>query len=68
MLKEGVTPDKISFNKLHARSTGPYKILKKINIDAYVIDLPSNFGIILTFNILDLVTYKSLPFNMIIHL
>jgi len=44
---------------LHARSTGPYKILKKINPNAYVIDLPSNFGIRSIFNISDLVAYKS---------
>jgi len=37
--------------KLNARSVGPYKILKKINPNTYVIDLPSNFGISLIFNL-----------------
>ena len=31
--------------KLTARSVGPFKILKKINPNAHVIDLPLNFGI-----------------------
>ena len=49
--------------KLTARSAGPFKILKKINPNAYVIDLPSDFEISSTFNISDLVTYKGPPFN-----
>ena len=34
-----------TIKKLHARSAGPYKILKKINPKACVIDLPSDFDI-----------------------
>ncbi|XP_072962671.1 uncharacterized protein [Typha angustifolia] len=49
--------------KLHARSAGPFKILKKINDNAYVLDLPSDFGISSTFNIEDLVAYKSPDFT-----
>ena len=48
--------------KLTARSAGSFKVLKKINPNAFVIDLPTDFGISSTFNILDLVTYIG-PFN-----
>jgi len=44
-----------TIKKLHAHSAGPYKILKKINPNAYIIGLPSDFGISPTFNISDLV-------------
>ena len=44
--------------KLHARSAGPFKILKKINSNAYVVDLLPDFGISYTFNIEDLVSYR----------
>jgi len=52
-----------TIKKLNARKASPYKILKKINPNAYVIDLPSNFGISLTFNISNLIAYKGPPFN-----
>jgi len=52
-----------TIKKLHARSAGSFKILKKINPVAYVIHLPSNFGISLTFNISNLIAYKGPPFN-----
>ena len=44
--------------KLHARSAGPFKIIKKINSNAYVVDLPPDFGISCTFNVEDLVPYR----------
>ena len=44
--------------KLQARSAGPFKVLKQIGSNAYVIELPSNYGISSTFNIKDLVAYK----------
>ena len=52
--------------KLHARSAGSFKILKKINSNAYVVDLPSDFGINLSFNIEDLVAYKGPNLPLII--
>ena len=52
-----------TIKKLHTPSASPYKILKKINVNAYVIDLPSNFEISSIFNISDLVAYKGQLFN-----
>jgi len=49
--------------KLIARSASPFKILKKINPNAYVINLPPDFEISLTFNVSDFVAYKGPPFN-----
>jgi len=48
--------------KLHARSAGPFKVLQRVGPNAYVLDLPHDFGISSIFNIEDLVAYhKSLP-------
>jgi hypothetical protein len=44
-------------SKLMPRTAGPYKILEKINENAYKLELPPEFGISPTFNILDLKTY-----------
>ena len=43
---------------LYARSAGSFKILKKLNYNTYIIDLPRNYGISCTLNINDLVDYK----------
>ena len=45
--------------KLQARSAGPFKVLKRMGLNAYVIDLPYDYSISSSFNIKDLVAYKS---------
>jgi hypothetical protein len=44
-------------SKLMSRAAGPYKILEKINDNAYKLELPPEFGISPTFNISDLKPY-----------
>jgi len=48
--------------KLHARSAGSFQILKKLNDNAYVINLPQDFDISSAFNIENLVDYKGPDF------
>ena len=48
-----------TMKKLHARSAGPYKVIKRIGSNAYVLELPSDLGISSTFNISDLVEYSA---------
>ena len=45
--------------KLQARSAGPFKVLKRMGPNAFVIDLPHDYGISSFFNIEDLVAHKS---------
>jgi hypothetical protein len=44
-------------SKLMPRANGPFKVLKKINENAYKLDLPADFGVSPTFNIADLKPY-----------
>eukprot|EP00268_Persea_americana_P063955 TRINITY_DN8359_c0_g2_i6.p2 TRINITY_DN8359_c0_g2~~TRINITY_DN8359_c0_g2_i6.p2 ORF type:complete len:115 (+),score=20.05 TRINITY_DN8359_c0_g2_i6:2170-2514(+) len=46
-----------TYKKLHPRSAGPLKILKKISSNVYVLDLPPDMHIISTFNVEDLTIY-----------
>jgi hypothetical protein len=39
------------------RAAGPYKVLAKINDNAYTLELPPDFGVSPTFKILDLKPY-----------
>ncbi|KAH7522525.1 hypothetical protein FEM48_Zijuj07G0147800 [Ziziphus jujuba var. spinosa] len=47
-----------TYKKLHSRNVGPYKILKKISSNAYVLDLPKDMGISNVFNIEDRSSYE----------
>jgi hypothetical protein len=44
-------------SKLMSRANSPFKILEKINDNAYKLELPPEFGVTPTFNILDLQPY-----------
>jgi len=52
-----------TIKKLHTRSAGSFQIIKKLNDNTYVIDLPQDFDISSIFNIKDLVNYKGPDFN-----
>ena len=43
---------------MHSRSAGPYKIIKKIGPNAYVLELPPDLGISSTFNVCDLTEFR----------
>ena len=44
-------------SKLKPRADGPFKVLEKINDNAYKLELPADFGVSPTFNIADLKPY-----------
>ena len=44
-------------SKLMPRADGPFKIVKKINDNAYKLELPADFGVSPTFNVSDLKPY-----------
>ncbi|XP_022847564.1 uncharacterized protein LOC111370094 [Olea europaea var. sylvestris] len=45
-------------SKLQVRSAGPFKILKQVGLNAYIVDIPPHLGYHSTFNVEDLVAYK----------
>jgi hypothetical protein len=44
-------------SKLLPRAVGPFKMLTKINDNAYILDLPTEFGVSTSFNVADLKPY-----------
>jgi hypothetical protein len=44
-------------SKLMPRADGPFKVLHKVNENAYKLDLPADFGVSPTFNVADLKPY-----------
>ena len=50
-----------SFTKLHAQRAGPFKIIKKLGSNAYVVGLPAEFNISHVFNIEDITAFKGEP-------
>jgi hypothetical protein len=46
-------------SKLMPRGDGPFRVLAKINDNAYKIDLPPSYGVSNTFNVVDLLPYTS---------
>ena len=47
-----------SFTKLHARRAGPFKIIKKLGSNAYLVGIPAEFNISHVFNIEDITAFK----------
>ena len=47
-------------SKLSPCGDGPFQIIKKINDNAYQLDLPANYGVHSTFNIFDLIPFVGL--------
>nr|GEX39167.1 hypothetical protein [Tanacetum cinerariifolium] len=50
--------DKRRFGKLKPQGDGPFGVLKKINDNAYKIELPGHYNVSVTFNVADLSPYK----------
>jgi hypothetical protein len=48
--------------KLMSRGDGPFKVLAKINDNAYRIDLPTEYGVGPTFNVTDLFPFLAMRY------
>lgn len=46
-----------SFTKLHARHAGAFKVVKRLGPNAYVVELPTDYGISPIFNIEELTRF-----------
>jgi hypothetical protein len=46
-------------SKLMPRAAGPFKVLTKINDNAYILDPPAEFGVSTSFNVADLKPYMA---------
>ena len=57
-LRKDRFPDKRK-SKMMPRGNGPFRVLAKINDNAYKIDLPANYGRSNTFNVADLLPFTS---------
>ena len=55
---ERLLPRKVS--KLGSRGSGPFKVLRRFGTNAYELELPKDYGVNPTFNVLDLIPYRGL--------
>ena len=46
-----------TYHKLHAKKIGPFPIKKRLNDNAYIVDLPAHYKISSTFNVMDIFEY-----------
>jgi hypothetical protein len=46
-------------SKLQPRGDGPFQVLERINDNVYKIDLPGEYGVSVTFNVVDLTLFDT---------
>ena len=47
-----------TLKKLHVQGAGPFKVIKRVGSNTYMLELPPKLGISSTFNISDLTEYR----------